>query len=590
MHKHNPQFRAFERRLWGSYETPSYRLDELYWVQPWEYLTELNQAWDQHDWTKLTYMGEAFARNAHVDAKMGARLAFGMIQTGRYQPALTLLLQHQEALSADPQYWRDLARSYAGVGRLDLARAAMHQCLTLAPDFESARKLGADIAEAQDLAARLPERQDWKSFSRLSDLYYGLGALDQAAQVVRGYLGRRLRPEPEEHEPLLRGVQMALAILPGEQVFGVLRDLQYIYGKGGERHTLRNALEVIMGRADQRDAMDGDQPCKRNRDLRLCMALGFLAAGRRGLAVARLGRIADRFKRDWESRLILARTIGEEVLADLKLRYRQDSRRLVVDLFPFNNERELLKIKLAEESPWVDYFVLVESNQTFTGMEKPFYFDQWKDEFASYADKIIHVKVDSMPEWVDTPWAREFYQRDMALTGVADLLGVDDLLLSTDADEVVDGRCLERFAGEYAAMLMHTFRFYLNYHSAKGTQYTGVMFRAKYLQKFSLSCARAFLRSSKYTQVLDDCGWHFTSVGDAAGIANKIRSFAHQEYAHLDEEHFERILEKLRKGRGQEDWEFWPVDERLPAWMRENQSELAHMILQPKQAEALEQA
>jgi len=553
-------------------------------------MAEMDEAWSGGDWAKMTLMSEAFSRNARLEPKLVARLGFGMIYTGRFQEALHLLLHRQRELANDPHYWRDLARTYAGLGQLALAQDAIERCFQINPDLASALKLKEQLSEALDLDERLHELDDWPSHHRLVDLLYGLGAMERAADVVHIFLRRRLRPAGGIDQ-LLGSVQMALSVIAPERVYAVIRDLQYMYDKGPERHLLRNTLDVITGKVDQMEARLADQPCKRNRNLRLCVALAFLAVGQRPLAVSRLGRICERFKEDWESRLVLGRAVGEDVLSSVKIQYRSHaSRRLVFDLFPFNNERELLKVKLAEESPWVDYFVLVEANRTFTGLKKPFYFDQWKDEFQAYADKIIHVKVDSYPEWVDSPWARDFYQRDMAVTGASGLWGVDDLVLVTDADEIVDRRCVDQFDGEYAAMLMETFRFFLNYHSSKGTQYTGVMFKAKYLQKFNLSYARFVLRSSKYMKVLDNCGWHFTSVADPAGVAKKMRSYAHQEYAHMDETYFDRIFEKIRSGRKQDDWDFWEIDERFPAFVRENQDALAHMILPAERALTLADA
>ena len=111
------------------------------------------------------------------------------------------------------------------------------------------------------------------------------------------------------------------------------------------------------------------------------------------------------------------------------------------------------------------------------------------------------------------------------------------------------------------------------------------MVRAKYLQRFGVSFARNMLRSYKLTPVLDNAGWHFTSVADAAGVAAKMRSYSHQEYAHLDEAYFEQVYEAISQG-AVDRHELRPIDESFPAYIRQNQDALAKYILPMRQAPA----
>ncbi|KAL9667548.1 hypothetical protein QQ045_001910 [Rhodiola kirilowii] len=50
----------------------------------------------------------------------------------------------------------------------------------------------------------------------------------------------------------------------------------------------------------------------------------------------------------------------------------RESPRRVFDAVVFNNEVEMLSVRWQELSPYVDEFVLLESNSTFTGLPKPF--------------------------------------------------------------------------------------------------------------------------------------------------------------------------------------------------------------------------
>ena len=44
-------------------------------------------------------------------------------------------------------------------------------------------------------------------------------------------------------------------------------------------------------------------------------------------------------------------------------------------------------------NPVVDRFVISEATETFSGNPKPLYYEENKEMFAEFADKIIHVAV-----------------------------------------------------------------------------------------------------------------------------------------------------------------------------------------------------
>ena len=66
---------------------------------------------------------------------------------------------------------------------------------------------------------------------------------------------------------------------------------------------------------------------------------------------------------------------------------------MIYDTFIFFNELDLLEIRLNELDKVVDKFVLVESLMTFSGEEKPLYFQLNKNRFKKFLHKINHVVV-----------------------------------------------------------------------------------------------------------------------------------------------------------------------------------------------------
>ena len=69
----------------------------------------------------------------------------------------------------------------------------------------------------------------------------------------------------------------------------------------------------------------------------------------------------------------------------------------VFDSFIFFNELELLEMRLNILNDVVDYFVLTESPFTVSGNEKPLYYQENKDKFAKWNDKIIHHVTEEIP-------------------------------------------------------------------------------------------------------------------------------------------------------------------------------------------------
>ena len=78
----------------------------------------------------------------------------------------------------------------------------------------------------------------------------------------------------------------------------------------------------------------------------------------------------------------------------------------IYDCFNFFNELDLLEIRLNTLKDSVDYFVIVESNVTHSGQFKPLYYEENKERFKSFEDKIIHYVVMNTPnQFVNLPKA-----------------------------------------------------------------------------------------------------------------------------------------------------------------------------------------
>jgi beta-1,4-mannosyl-glycoprotein beta-1,4-N-acetylglucosaminyltransferase len=320
----------------------------------------------------------------------------------------------------------------------------------------------------------------------------------------------------------------------------------------------------------------------RSSPIRLAAALAWRAAGRRGAAIDTLGQLTLAQPRNGDVRAILARCVGEEVLARNPPRLTGAGGGKIFDVFPFNDELHMLKIKLGEMASWVDHFVIVEARATFTGIKKPLVFKQHRREFAEFLPKIIHVTIDAFPEHINCAWAREFYQRDMGVTGLSGVCGAEDVVMITDTDEIVSRAAIESFKESFATLAMERCRYFLNYREKLGRdQQRGLatVWRAGYLSHIGLSLARAALSQHKKARRILDAGWHFTSVADPAGLVRKSKSTSHQELAPVSEAGLQAMIDAIRRGQVEPGWERCELDGRFPDYIRSNRDGLAEYLL-----------
>ena len=91
---------------------------------------------------------------------------------------------------------------------------------------------------------------------------------------------------------------------------------------------------------------------------------------------------------------------------------------MIYDCFQFFNELDLLKLRLNILSPVVDKFVISEATETFSGLPKPLYYEENKEMFAEFNDRIIHVVVSDTPTG-DTH-TRDTYQKNGGTRGLAE--------------------------------------------------------------------------------------------------------------------------------------------------------------------------
>lgn len=243
----------------------------------------------------------------------------------------------------------------------------------------------------------------------------------------------------------------------------------------------------------------------------------------------------------------------------------------IYDAFLFFNELDLLEVRLEMLYDHVDYFIISECDTTFSGISKPFYFEDNKERYSKYLDKIIHIKnensgeinnivnnhegekrniFDSILKFYyeikDTPltgngmphWCRDFLHREFVKIGMSECDG-EDLIIFSDLDEIPDPTKL-KLDGESYLIHMKNLIYFINVENTTDKWWGSIVTKYKNLKDKPLNKVRNEMKGYNIIgntndltfSIIENGGWHLTFMGGTNRVQEKIRSYGHQEYNH----------------------------------------------------------
>jgi beta-1,4-mannosyl-glycoprotein beta-1,4-N-acetylglucosaminyltransferase len=232
----------------------------------------------------------------------------------------------------------------------------------------------------------------------------------------------------------------------------------------------------------------------------------------------------------------------------------------IFDCFTFFNEIDLLEFRLKLLDPFVDHFVLTESNVTFSGKYKPYYFEQNRGRYTKWLHKIIYIQakqsVDGMTFVKDgksynpesDAWKLENGLRNF-LAEAKHRIADNDRVIISDLDEIPNPFVVQKIKNlqEPRALSLLFHYYFLNCQNIgyerwwKGSIVcTGKQFNEVPPQHF---------RDNRHVfRAIPEAGWHFSFLGGPEKIKYKIQSFAHLEFAKEEFWNDENILQSMEKG------------------------------------------
>ena len=246
----------------------------------------------------------------------------------------------------------------------------------------------------------------------------------------------------------------------------------------------------------------------------------------------------------------------------------------VFDCYTFWNELDLLEIRLNILDPYVDYFVICESDEAFSGKDKPLNFPANLSRFAKWQDKIIYLNPPKIK--TDDPFARAGYQKDYIRTRLMDYAKDDDIVYFGDLDEIWKPQDIKD--DKIYNLRQLNYSYYLNNRSSE--EWIGtVVGKWKTFKTNSVNHWRA-----NHDNILDG-GWHFTNIGGLDQILKKIDSYDHCNEVNCDWVR-DGMKERIEKGEDYlgraNDWQgkpfkMWLEEENLPTYLLENKEKYKHI-------------
>jgi beta-1,4-mannosyl-glycoprotein beta-1,4-N-acetylglucosaminyltransferase len=284
----------------------------------------------------------------------------------------------------------------------------------------------------------------------------------------------------------------------------------------------------------------------------------------------------------------------------------------VYDCFYFFNELDVLEIRLNILYDYVDYFVICESNTSFTGKQKKLLYLDNKERFRKFEDKIIYAPLNWSPVNRDdvtsifhqnssvlerliaqrtltntnvplgpenNHWVIEFYQKEALHFSLVDLAD-EDVVYISDVDEIWNpNRDFEIESDKIYVFKQKPYIYFLNnqsnehWHNWTGT----IVSRFKTIKNLSINDARTHGKLKRY--VVNRGGWHFSFQGGRNVIIEKLDSYGHQEFNTLEiKDNLENVMKYNLDYRGRA-IKYQKDENYLPKYLLDNKNNYPEMFL-----------
>lgn len=276
---------------------------------------------------------------------------------------------------------------------------------------------------------------------------------------------------------------------------------------------------------------------------------------------------------------------------------------MIIDCFPYFNEKELLELRINLLYDYVDKFIITEGDHTHKGDPKKLTFLdvlQTLDLPEGWNSKIFYVPV-NMPNASIEPnsWVRERMQRDAAAAYISE----NDIAIISDCDEIIDPSFINYYCSIAKTNTDNILRIPMAFLCSKANLRvyhttnipipwnSGFIVLPYHLKKYTLSQIRESralnIDNIEFKDIfavdhgiIKDAGWHFTWMGDRNRAEIKLKSFLHWNEVQLKDNYTAKENETDLLGRPDHILKDYPIA-NLPKLIFER-SHIKQFLLQEK--------
>jgi len=216
----------------------------------------------------------------------------------------------------------------------------------------------------------------------------------------------------------------------------------------------------------------------------------------------------------------------------------------IFDCFMYFDEDLLLDLRLNILNDFVDKFIIIESNLTHTGKFKKLKFDI--NKFEKFKHKINYYPLEKLVIDKNLKLKKNWSQHHLIdqsirnsiskyLTDASD----NDWIIISDIDELPNPDVIQNFnkRKKYSFFKQQLFYYKFNLKCVSEPPWYGSRLCVKrylkspqWLRNIKVNDGNNFFKKFFYDhQILENGGWHFSSVKKPSEIITKLKSFAHNE-------------------------------------------------------------
>ncbi|KAH8835041.1 glycosyltransferase family 17 protein [Flagelloscypha sp. PMI_526] len=209
----------------------------------------------------------------------------------------------------------------------------------------------------------------------------------------------------------------------------------------------------------------------------------------------------------------------------------------VIDAILMSSELDLLEIRMNELHPVVDKFYIIESNTTFTGMEKKTYFRDNRERFKSFDNKIEYYFLPGGPlKAGETAFDRELHTRNTLSTSIHAHVsefppGFQPMVIMSDVDEIPSWTAIKLLKmcdfGETIHLKLRNYLYSFEWYIGQQSWRASVnIWKPDSYYRHSMTNSKVV----GWNNVLADAGWHcsfcFRTVDE---YVLKMQGYSHSD-------------------------------------------------------------